>query len=441
MCATGQVAQPLLVEHLCRYWDRSLSTPRVVPADQAPPTLKPTFQAVELVGISTDYIVYAGQQSCAPVTCTVPVIQGVRVKFPTYTVSAVGASNSLGLDLVNCTGRSFGSTCAPVCKVGYRPNPEEKLLQCTQAGYFTGELSCMIKSCPDAPVLPSSFNGMLANCNGKVHLEVCEVTCPFGYNKAPDSDFICSDGVFPPLLKAPCSEKNCTQPLVLVNMGQTNCSGNLLNVLPGETCNFTCATGYKADGDYVCSLGSLKQRGAGCVPEQANVESTPALPFELSMAAISAAPAQQSSPRSQATSSYRTAALVFGTSAEELGKQLAVELNSKSLPVNSIVFNTYDAAQASYEAEAARFQKAVRAAVSSGGALNSTPSSWNKELAGIALGRGASAADIINGFATALSNTRASASATLNTMAGAFQASSPFTVLSQPVLYSATQHI
>lgn len=210
-------------------------------------------------------LVPAVQQVCEAMDCPLPVLQQpVALNGNIYQAG----SEIDGVLYVDCNGISHGSSCSPVCAVGFTVDPLRPSLRC-DVGRFQGHVRCVQQRCAGAPVWGFGGVGSLATwpspCANALHGETCEVSCASGYMRDPNAaSYICEAGEWTAPATSPCVESSCAKAPVVSNAAALQACANRPH---GYECPVRCNSGYTQLGSVRCNKGSYLASGLVCIPQ------------------------------------------------------------------------------------------------------------------------------------------------------------------------------
>eukprot|EP00435_Cladocopium_sp_Y103_P066919 s30_g29.t1 len=215
-------------------------------------------------------LVPAVQQVCEAMDCPLPVLpQPVALNG---NISQAGSEID-GMLYVDCNGLSHGSSCSPVCAVGFMVDPLRASLRC-DVGRFQGHVRCVQRRCAGAPVWGFGDVGSLATwpspCVNALHGESCEASCASGYMRDPSvASYTCEAGEWTAPTTSPCVESSCAKMPVVSNAAALQACANRPH---GYECPVRCNSGYTQLGSVRCNKGSYLASGLVCIPQGLNEE-------------------------------------------------------------------------------------------------------------------------------------------------------------------------
>jgi thrombospondin motif-containing protein 9 len=200
-----------------------------------------------------------------PLTCFESVWTGTMLTCTQAgTCSQLTSSQFPGAQFRTCSGYTDGQTCTFSCQTGYdiqgsgtytcsgATDPDNPVW--TNAQPF----SCVPKTCP---TLTSPANAVSGTCAGAVEGDTCQFFCQTGYGVVNGGARTCTDGAWSGSALQ-CIAQNCQT----LNTPQNGVGDPCASATEGDTCTFSCSTGYTLAGDATrtCSAGQWQGQTAIC---------------------------------------------------------------------------------------------------------------------------------------------------------------------------------
>jgi hypothetical protein len=139
------------------------------------------------------------------------------------------------------------------CASGFTTTSAGDRMTCVaDNSYNTNGVTCVERSCTNNPssVLITNIDQSATDCGGTGSGETCAIQCLSGYD-AVGNNARCALGTWQSPLPT-CNEQSCSGALSIANLdtGSTDCT----STASGQSCAFTCNTGYQPVGTLTCKF-------------------------------------------------------------------------------------------------------------------------------------------------------------------------------------------